>query len=170
MRWAPQTLRAKRAPVTLPTFRMVKKVSRSVGLGGSDAGDDLLVWREDPTGRQPERLILLDTPDIDGTLRENWHRAELVRNAADVLIAVLTQQKYNDAAVRDSLPAVTGPQSIAYVFPTGNGGEITRPGSGAAEGPHAEPPLRPVRRAPAPGTSWRRYRRAAGRGSVGVRR
>ena len=31
------------------------------------------------------RLVLLDTPDIDGTLRENWHRAELVRNAADVI-------------------------------------------------------------------------------------
>jgi len=62
---------------------------------------DRLLWREDPTGRQPARLILLDTPDIDGTLRENWHRAELVRNACDVLVAVLTQQKYNDAAVRD---------------------------------------------------------------------
>ena len=62
---------------------------------------DRLLWREDPTGRQPSRLILLDTPDIDGTLRENWHRAELVRNACDVIIAVLTQQKYNDAAVRD---------------------------------------------------------------------
>jgi hypothetical protein len=62
---------------------------------------DRLVWREDPTGRQPARLILLDTPDVDGTLRQNWRRAELVRNACDVLIAVLTQQKYNDAAVRD---------------------------------------------------------------------
>ena len=38
-------------------------------LGGSAAGDDLLVWREDPAGRQPARLILIDTPDVDGTLR-----------------------------------------------------------------------------------------------------
>lgn len=66
-----------------------------------EPGSDRLLWREDPTGRQPARLILLDTPDIDGTLRENWHRAELVRNACDVLVAVLTQQKYNDAVVRD---------------------------------------------------------------------
>lgn len=66
---------------------------------------DVLVWREDESGRQPPRLVVLDTPDIDGTLRENWHRAELVRNAADVLVAVLTQQKYNDAAVREFFAA-----------------------------------------------------------------
>ncbi|MFM7207524.1 MAG: GTPase domain-containing protein [Planctomycetaceae bacterium] len=69
------------------------------------AAADVLVWREDPGGIQPERLVVLDTPDIDGTLRENWHRAELVRNAADVIVAVLTQQKYNDAAVRDFFAA-----------------------------------------------------------------
>ena len=30
----------------------------------------------------------------------NWHRADVIRQSADVLIAVLTQQKYNDAAVK----------------------------------------------------------------------
>jgi hypothetical protein len=58
-----------------------------------------LIVRPETTGRQPERLVILDTPDIDGTLQDNWQRAELVRNAADLLVAVLTQQKYNDAAV-----------------------------------------------------------------------
>lgn len=78
---------------------------------------DRLLWREDPSGRQPGRLILLDTPDIDGTLRENWHRAELVRNAADVLVAVLTQQKYNDAAVRDFFRAAgQARKSVIVVF------------------------------------------------------
>ncbi|MEI6241697.1 MAG: GTPase, partial [Planctomycetia bacterium] len=78
---------------------------------------DRLLWREDPTGRQPARLILLDTPDIDGTLRENWHRAELVRNACDVLVAVLTQQKYNDAAVRDFFRAAAqARKSVIIVF------------------------------------------------------
>ena len=78
---------------------------------------DVLVWREDESGRQPQRLVVLDTPDIDGTLRENWHRAELVRNAADVLIAVLTQQKYNDAAVREffSAAAAAG-KTVIVVF------------------------------------------------------
>jgi hypothetical protein len=77
--------------------------------------DDRLVWREDATGRQPARLILLDTPDVDGTLRENWHRAELVRNACDVLIAVLTQQKYNDAAVRDFFSAAAAAKKTVIV-------------------------------------------------------
>lgn len=81
------------------------------------AHDDWLVWREDSSGRQPARLILLDTPDVDGTLRENWHRAELVRNACDVLVAVLTQQKYNDAAVRDFFAAAAAAgKSVIVVF------------------------------------------------------
>ncbi len=77
--------------------------------GEDDALDptdvNTLVWREDPAGDQPARLVFLDTPDIDGTLRDNWQRAELVRNACDVIVAVLTQQKYNDAAVRDFFAA-----------------------------------------------------------------
>jgi hypothetical protein len=74
-----------------------------------------LVWREDAAGVQPERLVLLDTPDIDGTLRENWRRAELVRDAADVVVAVLTQQKYNDAAVRDFFTAAAGAGKTVFV-------------------------------------------------------
>lgn len=59
---------------------------------------DYLFWR---TGdRVPERLLLLDTPDIDSDHEVNWRRADGVRHVADVLIAVLTQQKYNDAAVK----------------------------------------------------------------------
>ena len=86
-------------------------------LGGTEQGDDLLVWREDPTGRQPARLILVDTPDVDGTLRENWQRAEAVRNACDVIIALLTQQKYNDAAVRDFFAAAAAAnKSLIVVF------------------------------------------------------
>ncbi len=78
---------------------------------------DVLVWREDATGRQPERLVILDTPDIDGTLRANWRRAELVRDAADVLVAVLTQQKYNDAAVRDFFAAAAAAgKTVIVVF------------------------------------------------------
>jgi len=86
-----------------PGFRPVPWTSEADALDTSAA--DVLVWREDPGGTQPERLVVLDTPDIDGTLRENWHRAELVRTAADVIVAVLTQQKYNDAAVRDFFAA-----------------------------------------------------------------
>jgi hypothetical protein len=88
----------------------------AIGLGPDAAGNhDRLVWREDAGGRQPQRLVLLDTPDIDGTLRENWHRAELVRNACDVLVAVLTQQKYNDAAVRDFFAAAAAARKAVIV-------------------------------------------------------
>lgn len=48
----------------------------------------------------PERLLLFDTPDIDSDARINWQRADAVRQAADVLVGVLTQQKYNDASVK----------------------------------------------------------------------
>jgi hypothetical protein len=93
-------------------------VQDAIDLGPDASGnEDRLVWREDSSGRQPARLVLLDTPDIDGTLRENWHRAELVRNACDVIIAVLTQQKYNDAAVRDFFAAAASAgKAVVVVF------------------------------------------------------
>ncbi|MFM8415504.1 MAG: GTPase domain-containing protein [Planctomycetota bacterium] len=98
-----------------PGFRPIAWTSEEDALDTSRP--DLLVWREDATGGQPQRLVLLDTPDIDGTLRENWHRAELVRNAADVLVAVLTQQKYNDAAVREFFAAAAAAgKTVLVVF------------------------------------------------------
>ncbi len=60
--------------------------------------EHLLFWRAGE--HVPSRLLLLDTPDIDSDAQVNWQRADHVRQAADVLIAVLTQQKYNDAAVK----------------------------------------------------------------------
>lgn len=57
-----------------------------------------LFWADN--ARLPDNLLLLDTPDIDSDARVNWVRADHIRRCADVLIAVLTQQKYNDAAVK----------------------------------------------------------------------
>jgi hypothetical protein len=48
----------------------------------------------------PSNLLVLDTPDIDSDAEINWLRADHLRHCADVLVAVLTQQKYNDAAVK----------------------------------------------------------------------
>lgn len=57
-----------------------------------------LFWR---SGKNvPPRLFLLDTPDIDSQAEVNWDRANIVRQTADVLIAVLTSQKYNDATIK----------------------------------------------------------------------
>ena len=98
-----------------PGFTAVRWTSDEDALDTS--ADDRLVWREDTTGGQPARLVIVDTPDIDGTLRDNWQRAELVRNAADVIVAVLTQQKYNDAAVRDFFTAAArADKTVLVVF------------------------------------------------------
>jgi hypothetical protein len=58
-----------------------------------------LYWRV--SAATPENLLVLDTPDIDSDARINWDRADNIRRCADVLVAVLTQQKYNDAAVKE---------------------------------------------------------------------
>lgn len=63
-----------------------------------ESSEHRLFWR---TGAMTaSRLLLLDTPDIDSDAPVNWQRADIIRQASDVLIAVLTQQKYNDAAVK----------------------------------------------------------------------
>jgi hypothetical protein len=85
----------------------------------SDALDDSdehrLFWR---TGAViPPRLLLLDTPDIDSDAQVNWQRADVIRQVADVLIAVLTQQKYNDAAVKQFFRrAVAAEKPIIVLF------------------------------------------------------
>lgn len=60
---------------------------------------DILYWRRGD--HVPPQLILLDTPDVDSTNQANWRRAEKIRQIADVLIAVLTIQKYNDKVCVD---------------------------------------------------------------------
>ena len=76
-----------------------------------------LIYREDPTGLQPANLVLLDTPDVDGAIPVNWDRARLISHSADVLIAVLTQQKFNDAAVRRFFrEAAAADKTILVVF------------------------------------------------------
>ncbi len=76
-----------------------------------------LIHREDTSGVQPPNLVLLDTPDVDGAIPVNWDRARLISHAADVLIAVLTQQKFNDAAVRRFFrEAAEADKTILVVF------------------------------------------------------
>lgn len=47
----------------------------------------------------PDRLVLLDTPDVDSIERKNWAVADSIRAAGDVLVAVLTGEKYRDDRV-----------------------------------------------------------------------
>lgn len=63
-----------------------------------ESEQDELFWRTNDD--LPPNLLVLDTPDIDSDAKVNWTRADKIRRAADVLVAILTQQKYNDAAVK----------------------------------------------------------------------
>jgi len=98
-----------------PRFELSPWMSEDDAL--ADGPSNLLIHREDPTGEQPENLVLLDTPDVDGALPVNWDRARLIAHAADVLIAILTDQKYNDAAVRKFFgEAAEADKTILVVF------------------------------------------------------
>lgn len=77
-------------------FRLIEWSASEQAL--EDRAEDTLFWRA--SDQAPRNLLLLDTPDIDSDAPVNWQRADAVRQSADVLIAVLTQQKYNDAAVK----------------------------------------------------------------------
>lgn len=68
------------------------------GAALEESSDHRLFWQA--SEQTPPNLLLLDTPDIDSDAQINWQRADNIRRCADVLIAVLTQQKYNDAAVK----------------------------------------------------------------------
>ncbi len=80
-----------------------------------DAAEHRLFWRSGTA--LPPQLLLLDTPDIDSDAPVNWQRADIIRQASDVLIAVLTQQKYNDAAVKQFFrKAVEADKPIIVIF------------------------------------------------------
>ncbi len=94
-------------------FRLAAWKSAEDPLG--DCPEHMLYWR---VGRNvPPRLLLLDAPDVDSDVTVNWQRARTIRQAADVLVAVLTQQKYNDAAVKQFFrEAVEADKPIVVVF------------------------------------------------------
>jgi hypothetical protein len=77
-------------------FRLIEWTDPEAAL--EDCPEHRLFWKTSPD--LPSNLLVLDTPDIDSDVEINWLRADHLRHAADVLVAVLTQQKYNDAAVK----------------------------------------------------------------------
>jgi hypothetical protein len=80
-----------------------------------DSPADCIYWR---LGKKtPPRLVLVDAPDVDSDVTVNWQRARAIRQSADVLIALLTQQKYNDAAVKQFFrAAVEADKPIIVIF------------------------------------------------------
>jgi len=61
----------------------------------SDPGTIFVVEHE----ALPDKLVLLDTPDVDSIDQQNWEVAEHIRAAGDILVAVLTGEKYKDDRV-----------------------------------------------------------------------
>ncbi len=47
----------------------------------------------------PDHLVVMDTPDVDSIDKQNWEVAEHIRAAGDVLVAVVTGEKYKDDRV-----------------------------------------------------------------------
>lgn len=80
-----------------------------------ESPENRLFWR---VGKNvPARLLLLDAPDVDSDVTVNWSRARAIRQVADVLVAVLTQQKYNDAAIKQFFrEAVQADKPVVVVF------------------------------------------------------
>jgi hypothetical protein len=77
-------------------FRLIEWTEPEAAL--ENCPEHRLFWKT--SAGLPPNLLVLDTPDIDSDAEINWLRADHLRHCADVLVAVLTQQKYNDAAVK----------------------------------------------------------------------
>ncbi len=58
--------------------------------------DALFVSQQDAL---PDRLVLMDIPDVDSIDRDHWELAENIQAAGDVLVAVVTPEKYKDERV-----------------------------------------------------------------------
>lgn len=82
----------------VPEFQPVLLTSQDAVLRVD--GDERALFIHE-TNRLSDRLILLDTPDVDSVVTRNWEVADLLRAAGDVLIAVVTPEKYQDARVID---------------------------------------------------------------------
>lgn len=96
-----------------PDFQLQEWSDAALALRETDRHE--LFWRTAP--ELPSTLLVLDTPDIDSDARVNWVRADAIRRSADVLIAVLTQQKYNDAAVKEFFrKAASEDKAVLVVF------------------------------------------------------
>ena len=110
-------------PPGMDDLNTLEKLFESFELKAWQSAEDALVecdenrlfWR---TGQNvPQKLLLIDAPDIDSDAVVNWERAKAIRQSADVLIAVLTQQKYNDAAVKRFFrEAVRADKPVIVVF------------------------------------------------------
>lgn len=89
---AGQCLESKLMPEFVP-----QRLKNPMAVLADDAAEETLYVWEAPA--LPERFVLMDTPDVDSIDKQNWEVAENIRAAGDVLIAVVTAEKYKDERV-----------------------------------------------------------------------
>ncbi len=80
----------------LPEFPALELEDPEDVVSTSGALENLFVT---PLQSLPDRLVFLDTPDVDSIDKQNWEVADNIRAAGDVLVAVLTGEKYKDERV-----------------------------------------------------------------------
>ncbi len=80
----------------VPEFK-AQLVGDGMGVVSEDVPEDAMFVAE--TESLPPDLMLLDTPDVDSIDQRNWKVADHIRAAGDVLVAVLTAEKYRDERV-----------------------------------------------------------------------
>ena len=80
----------------IPEFRPVL-LENIQDVVDSEIDSSTLFVSEEPS--LPDHLIIMDTPDIDSIDTRNWEVADHIRAAGDVLIAVVTGEKYKDDRV-----------------------------------------------------------------------
>lgn len=89
---AKQCLEAKLIPEFTP-----RALSNPDDVVDSDISYSTIYIAED--NALPDHLIIMDTPDIDSIDKRNWEVADHIRAAGDVLVAVVTGEKYKDDRV-----------------------------------------------------------------------
>ena len=79
-----------------PEFKAIALDDPNAVIGHEAPDDQLFVVESDAL---PEGIVLMDTPDVDSIDTANWTIAENIRAAGDIVIAVLTGEKYKDDRV-----------------------------------------------------------------------
>lgn len=80
----------------LSAFRPLPLIDPEAVVDGNSPKNALYITRSE---RLPDSFVLLDTPDVDSIDTANWEVADHIRAAGDVVIAVLTGEKYKDDRV-----------------------------------------------------------------------
>lgn len=80
----------------VPEFRAMALSDPQAAVSQGYPEDALFVAE---TANLSDNMVLLDTPDVDSIDRANWEVADNIRAAGDVLLAILTAEKYRDDRV-----------------------------------------------------------------------